>query len=52
MTAEMDAIIRRFAAGEITAIQTAGMVGGNNTVAEQEAAELARARKILGLDRS
>jgi hypothetical protein len=70
MTAEMDAIIRRYAAGEITAMQAAGLLGGNNTVAdviwrlrqlglhppspppEQEAAELARARKILGLDRS
>jgi len=68
VTAETDAIIRRYAAGEITAMQAAGLLGGNNTVAdviwrlrqlglqppgpspEQEAAELARARKILGLD--
>jgi hypothetical protein len=62
--------IRRYAAGEISAMQAASELGGTATVAdvifmlrqaglkppepppEQTRAELARARHILGLDRT
>ncbi len=70
MSDPVDAIIRRHAAGEISAMQAASALGGDTTVAdvivmlrqaglmpprpppEQERAELAHARRVLGLDPS
>ena len=67
MNMEIDPVIRRYAAGEITAMEAAGLLGGTHNVADvivllrqaglkppepsaaQQAAELAHARRVLGL---
>ncbi len=68
MTDPVNPIIRRYANGEISAMQAAGLLGEPTSVAdvivmlkqaglspprpppEQEAAELAHARRVLGWD--
>jgi hypothetical protein len=68
MSTDVHPIIRRYANGEISAMQAAGLFGGRTSVAdvimmlrqaglspprpppEQEAAELAHARHVLGWD--
>jgi hypothetical protein len=68
MSEPVHPVILRYAAGEISAMRAASLLGGRNTVADvimmlrqagltpplpppqQQAAELAHAKKILGLD--